>query len=220
MSVRAVRLVCAGMLGLLAAVLWAGDSSAKDLRSIIVLREDCTSSLSRQELTLFANGTLRLRQGPTDAVKMTLRELGRAERDRYLARLEALDLSEAEASSRGPAGEWTEHCVLELARPNHAAERFEYEHLSTGSLALERARRLIEDLYDEIKGAIGASEIPATYKPMIGDRLERNDGELFEVVSFTLDGKGVELEGVVQPITLFVERDKLKELFRRIAPRS
>lgn len=191
----------------------------RDPRSTVVLREDCTSTLARKELTLFGNGTIRLRHGAPDDVQMALHELDHASLERYVARLQELDLTDATTDTGGVVGEWTERCVLELQRPGRVPEQFVYDRYSTGSLGLDRARKLIEDLFDEMKASLGSSEIQANYKPAVGDRLERADGEIFEVVAYTLDGKGVELEGVVQPITLFVEKDKLREIFVRIAPR-
>jgi hypothetical protein len=192
----------------------------RDPRSLALLRENCVSPLARQEVTLFANGTLRLRHGAPEAPEMALHELDREVLDRYLERLAELDLAEAESVARGPAGEWIERCTLELERPGRAPERFEYERLAAGSFALERVRRLVEDLLDELRPALGSSEIPADYEPEIGDRLARADGALFEIVGFTLDGRGVELLGLDQPLTLFVERDQLRAQFARIAARA
>ena len=189
---------------------------SRDRRSIVLIREDCVSTIGRQELTLFANGTIRLRHGPPEAIQMALHELNPEALKGFETRLSALDLSEAERSTLGPSGEWTERCVLELGNAGLRPDLFEYDRYSTGSLALERARRIVEDLLDEVRQSIASSDIPSTYKPAIGDRLERVDGEVFEVVAFTLEGKGVELVGLVQPITLYVEREKLRELFRRI----
>jgi hypothetical protein len=192
---------------------------APDPRSVALLLEDCRGSLSRRELTLFANGTLRLREGDAERPSLVLHELDRERTARFLERLSAIDLDETSSPPEAPSGEWTEHCRLELGLPDRPPQRFEYDRYSTGSLALDGVRRLIEDLFDELRGAIRSAEIPANYRPALGDRLERADGELFEVVAFTLDGKGVELLGVEQPITLFVERERLREEFLRIAPR-
>lgn len=193
----------------------------RDPREVVILREDCRGALSRRELTLFANGTLRVREsGAGDAAPgMVLHELDRARTARFLERLAAMELDDTPSPPNAPTGEWTEQCHLELEPPGHEPLRFDYERYATGSLALEGLRRLIEDLYDELAGARRSAEIPASYRPAVGDRLERADGELFEVVAFTLDGKGVELVGVDQPITLFVERDRIREQFARLSPR-
>jgi hypothetical protein len=192
---------------------------ARDPRTVALLREDCRSELSRRELTLFANGTLRLREGDADSPSLVLHELAPARTARFAERLAAMELEETPSPPEAPSGEWTEHCRLELDLPDSPPLRFEYDRYATGSLALDGVRRLIEDLFDELRDAVRSAEIPPTYRPVLGDRLERADGELFEVVAFTLDGKGVELLGVEQPITLFVEREKLREQFLRIAPK-
>jgi hypothetical protein len=215
------RLLAAGLVLSVAGPASADPAApARDPRSVVVLREDCRSSIARQELTLFANGTIRLRHGDPESPQMALHELGHSALESYVVRLRAIDLTEAELSGHGPSGEWTERCVLELDRADGVLERFDYERYSSGSLGLDRVRRLIEDLFDEMKDTLDSSEIPSTYRPVIGDVLERGDGELFEVVSFTLEGKGVELVGVEVPITIYLERDKLREMFRRIVPRQ
>ena len=190
-----------------------------DPRSIALLREDCRGALSRREITLFANGTLRLREGDAESPRMVLHELDRVRTARFLERLSAIELGDSPSPPNAPSGEWTERCLLELELPDRPRERVEYDRYATGSLALDGVRRLIEDLFDEMREALSSAEIPATYRPTLGDRLERADGEVFEVVAFTLDGKGVELLGVEQPITLFVERERLRQEFTRIAPR-
>jgi hypothetical protein len=191
----------------------------RDPREVVVLREDCRGALSRREITLFANGTLRLREGVGETTELLLHELDRARTARFLERLQAMELDELASPPGAPSGEWTETCRLELDRPGYDPLRVDYERYATGSLALDGLRRLIEDLGDELAGARASAEIPATYRPAVGDRLERADGELFEVVAFTLDGKGVELVGVDQPVTLFVERERIREQFARLAPR-
>jgi hypothetical protein len=63
--------------------------------------------------------------------------------------------------------------------------------------------------------------MPAGYEPRPGDVLRRHDGELYEVITLTADRQGVELQGVEQPLTLFVARSELVgefvELVRRRA---
>jgi hypothetical protein len=43
--------------------------------------------------------------------------------------------------------------------------------------------------------------------------LKRTDAQLFEVISFTADNKGVELWGVDQPLTLYVLRAEMAREF-------
>ncbi len=43
--------------------------------------------------------------------------------------------------------------------------------------------------------------------------MKRTDGQLFRIVGFTADGKGVELQGIVQPVELYVLREQLRREF-------
>jgi hypothetical protein len=45
------------------------------------------------------------------------------------------------------------------------------------------------------------------------------DGNLYRVESFTVDGKGVELQGVYQPLALYVQRDQLRMEFKALVSR-
>jgi hypothetical protein len=187
-----------------------------DPRSIMLVREGCKSSLGRSEITLFANGTIRLREGPTGAERMVLREVDPAQMDAYRNRLREIDLSEVEREATAPSGDWTESCELDLELPGETRDVFYYQRYSSGSLALERVRNVLSDLREEVEKSVASAEIPPSYKPQPGDRLERADGAIFEVVGYTDDGKGVELSGIDLPLTLFVEKDKLAVVFVRL----
>ncbi len=187
-----------------------------DPRSQVILREVCTSSLDRRDLTLFANGTVRLRQGRLGAERMVLHELGPREMKAYLGRIDSIDLSETESPPDSPEGEWTSHCHLDLNPPGHPGSGYDYDRYSVGGLALQRIRRIVGDLLEEASQEVPSAAIPAAYRPAIGDRLERDDGVVFEVVGFTADGKGVELTSLREPLTMYVERAKLREVFRRL----
>ena len=43
--------------------------------------------------------------------------------------------------------------------------------------------------------------------------MRRGDGELFEVIGLTSDGKGVELNGINQPITIYVALADFRSVF-------
>ena len=43
--------------------------------------------------------------------------------------------------------------------------------------------------------------------------MRRADGELFEVVGFTSDGRGVELNDINQPVTIYVARADFRSVF-------
>jgi hypothetical protein len=63
------------------------------------------------------------------------------------------------------------------------------------------------------------SELPAGYRARSGDVLRRADGVLFSVVGFTSDGKGIEMQGVEQPLTLYVRPEDVPGLFEALVSR-
>jgi len=191
----------------------------RDPRSIVLLDEDCRSALDHRELTLFANGTVRLRQGAPGSERMSLLELPPPELETYVRQLGELDWSETERAEEAPSGEWTEICRLEISLEGRPTIGIRYDRYSTGSLALDGARRLVNNLIEKAQRDAETLEIPSTYKPMVGDRLMRNDGLVFEIVGFTSDGHGVELDGVELPLTIYVEKSRMREVFRRLVPR-
>lgn len=193
----------------------------RDPRSVVVLRLECTSDLGRREVTLFGNGTVRLWDGPPGEEEMLLGELEPPELDGLLARLAAEDLSEAPAEYHGVEGEWVEECVLELPRraEKDGPATFRFSPYARLPLALSRVVAIAREL-----GAVAEEErslgLPPGYEPRQGDVLVRADGERFRVVQFTDDGKGVELQGVDQPLTLYLEPGALGELFEALESRE
>ena len=55
--------------------------------------------------------------------------------------------------------------------------------------------------------------LPKDYEPKPGDFVRRGDGELFEVIGFTSDGQGVELNGINQPVTIYVALADFRSVF-------
>lgn len=198
----------------------------RDPRSVVVLRYECTSDLGRREVTLFGNGTVRLWDGPPGEEEMLLGELALEELDGVLARLEAEDLSEAPAEYHGVEGEWVEECVLELpwladgpAAGEGESPTFRFSPYARLPLALSRVAAVAREL-----GAVAEEErslgLPQDYEPRRGDVLVRTDGVRFRVVQLTDDGKGVELQGLDQPLTLYVAPDALGEMFEAVESRT
>ncbi len=214
-----IALLLAGTLGLAAAE--PEPPPERDLRTVEVLREECRTAYDRRELTLFANGTIRLRQGPPGAERLRLGEIGREEVEALEARIAELDLSETDPAESAVTGDWVERCRLDLAPAGARSRRFEYGRLGTHSLALGRLLGWVAELVEVAARASDAPrEIAADYRPRPGDLLERADGELFEVVGPTADGEGVELVGVRLPLTLYLRIAALpSEFVRRVERR-
>ena len=80
----------------------------QDERSVEVLRFDCRTDTTRHEITLFGNGTIRVRDGLIDREWMGLAELGSDERQGFVNRLAGEDLSESASPEKGVEGAWVE----------------------------------------------------------------------------------------------------------------
>jgi len=201
------------LLLLLALPAAAEMAAPTDPRSIILLRRDCRSEIGRHEVTLFANGTVRLREGLPQDPKMTLAELNPEELAAFRARLAGEDLSEVEERAPGGVeGAWVESCVLELLRGDEL-RRFRYGRYESLPLTLSRVLTVADDLAAQVDPRAGAQHLPAGYIPRTGDVLRRVDGELFEVRGQTADKQGVELAGVQVPLTLYVPKSELSKEF-------
>ena len=191
-----------------------------DLRSAVILRYDCASEVGRREVTLFANGTVRLWDGPPDDQEMTLAELDPDALDGFLVRLDQEDLSEEPDAYHGVDGDWIERCELDLPlREGRGRTHFEMNRYTQLSLGLSRLVRIAEEL-GEIADDSRGGGLDEGYVPRPGDVLERPDGVRFRVIDFTTDGQGVELQGVEVPLTLYLSPDGLLEVFERVVERG
>ncbi len=206
-----------------------------DPRSTILLRYGCRSGAGRREVTLFADGTVRLRkveapghERETEGVEpsvagtgkevMELYELDPDSLAAYRARLADEDLSEVDLERNPVDGEWVEACRLDLLRPPDELH-YRFSRYSALPLALSRVVKIADDLSAEVDAA-PKNHLPDDYEARRGDVLERTDGVLFEVVDFTADGKGVELSGVEAPLVLYLPPDALRQRFVRVVSRE
>ncbi len=197
----------------------AAEAGGGDLRSRVVLDRDCASRLGTRRVTLFANGTIRLRVraseesegGVTDQMK--LGELDRGELQAYRNRLTAIDLSESESTGLSARGDWVDRCQIRLELDDRPAVHFAYSRFDSLPLGLSKLVGIADELAAQALARDAGSGLPPGYRPAPGDVLVRVDGELFEVVGPTADGRGTELRGVDQPLTLFVLTEELGRLF-------
>jgi hypothetical protein len=188
-------------------------------RTVELLDHRCRSEMGYRQVTLFANGTVRLRQEVEGELQMSLAELPPDRLDGVLNRLLEEDLSEVDAERLTPRGDWIDSCVLRL-RLDEAGEELRFSHgpFDALPLALSRVLAVVAELGE---GALRESSrsLPDGYRPRRGDVLRRVDETLFEVVGFTSDGKGVELQGVDQPLTLYLAPEDLHTLFTALVDR-
>jgi hypothetical protein len=191
-----------------------------DPRSLEVLRLDCANELGRREVTLFGNGTVRLRDGAPGKELMGLAELNPDEMQGAVNRLKGEDLSEAKRLPKGVEGVWVEKCMLALQLPDQPLQVFHFGRYDTLPLGLSRVLQVAQDLAAKVPDVHGSEQLPHDYEPKEWDVLKRIDGNRYRIVGFTWDGQGVELLGIEQPITLFVRKDALRNEFVAVLSRG
>ena len=203
---------------LLALPALAEDST--DKRSIEVIRYDCVTDTTRRELTMFANGTLRLREGQIGNEWMGLTELGPDDLQNYLNRLAAEDLSESRSPEQGVEGAWIERCDLRLHLDGQPLKTYRFGHYDPLPLNLSRVVQITQELVDKVSVTKEKDELPADYQPEIGDLLKRaGDGALFRIIAFTGDSKGVELQGVELPLEMYMPKEEVRNQFTVLVSR-
>ncbi len=212
---------------------------AESLRSTEVVRLNCESEVARREITLFGNGTVRLREkavaqdqlqrsrlgaqvAPGEGeLRMYLGELDPEMFSFYLDRLRQEDLSEVDDRPGGMdgtiVGEWVDECSLRVALPGRPPRTFVFSQYDSLPLTLSRVVNIVRELPTFVAEHDGQGpRIPTAYEGKIGDILERKDGHQFEVVGFTGDGTGLELQGLDIPITVYITLGQLRAEFRAL----
>ena len=169
--------------------------------------------MGREELTLFGNGTVRVRLRTEEKDEMRLAELNKQEVEAYLNRLQAEDLSEVPEGRDEVLGSMIERCGVYLELPEREKQKFFYGRFDSLSLGLSRLNGIINDIYQEAIDRAPEGGLPRNYFPEPGDILERTDGHRFEVVALTSDRRGVELAGMDDPLTIFVALESLRQHF-------
>ena len=176
----------------------------------------CANSLGVRQVTLFANGTVRLREGLGKEPRMRLGELGPVELEGYLRRLAAEDLSEVHDRQESAEGEWVERCTLRLALDGGSPRQLAFSRFDSLPLAVAALVRVADELAAQTRVT---SELPPGYRARVGDVLRRADGVLFEVAGFTSDGLGLELQGVDQPLVLYLRPEDVPAQFEALVSR-
>jgi hypothetical protein len=151
---------------------------------------------------------------------MGLAELGPDELQGVLRRLAAEDLSDAAHLPAGPGGEWVEKCGVTLELPRQKRQRFSYGRYDALPLGLSHVLAIANELGSKVPGLHSSEQLPERFEPRIGDVLKRTDGALYRIVNFTSDKKGVELDGLEQPIHLLVLKEQLRMEFVGLVSRE
>jgi hypothetical protein len=198
----------------------AGWAAVDDPRAFEVLRYECANELGRREVTLFLNGTVRLRDGAPGKEALGLGELNPDELDGAIHRLEEEDLSEARRLPSGIEGQWIEKCMLALQLPDKPIQVFHFGRYDTLPLALSRVLRVAEDVAAKVPDLKGDEQLPSDYEPRVGDVLKRIDNNLYKIHGISDDKQGMEMQGVVQPLTIYIRRDQLRMEFVAVVSRG
>ena len=196
-------------------------SEAFSRRSTELLRYECRQDTYLRDITLFANGTVRLREGISEARTLMLAELNQDELREVLRRLRRVDLSETDSSYQSYLGDDLESCKIRVdLEGTGEIEEYLFGRLEVSTLAINQMIDLAEELGKRTRSLTDKGlELPLDYFPQRGDVLRRFDGLLFEVLYFSSDGLEVELEGLTQPMVMVVPIIELGEVFDSIEPR-
>lgn len=175
-----------------------------DPRTLELLRLDCATGIVRSEVTLFGNGTLRLKEGDVGEEAMRLSELAPDLLEGYLNRLRLESLGNGLAPPRQVQGLWTEQCVLTVDVPEGPEGTAGFGAFDSMSLPLSRVVAIARELLALARVETYVAGIPVGYVPKRGDVLLHHNGTRYRVHGWTSDGLGVELQGIEQPLTLYL----------------
>ncbi len=194
-----------------------------DDRSTEILKFTCANEFNRREITLFKNGTIRLREGSWDDQKMYLAEIGPeavADNIRVLADAYAVASIDSlkEPILEGVHGPWTMRCELYLALPELEPFTYAWSSYAIAPLKVSRIVAIAEELTVHVASRM--EELPAGYEPRPGDVLRTAEGLRFRVLRRTADGIGVELEGIDQPLVIYVGLFDLDKAFVALEERE
>ncbi|HEX4966495.1 MAG TPA: hypothetical protein VF173_37145 [Thermoanaerobaculia bacterium] len=195
--------------------------AAVDDRTVEIVRYDCLTDTTRHEITLFGNGTIRVRDGLIKHEWMGLSELGPDELQAFLNRLTGEDLGESTSPEKGVEGSWVEQCELRLQLPGKPLATFRFGHYDPLGLNLSRVVHIAEELGEKVQVVKDADALPAGYVPELGDVLKRvGDGARFRIVGFTSDKKGIELRGLDVPLDVYVPKDQVRQQFTALVSKG
>lgn len=191
-----------------------------DRRSHELIRRECRAVIDTEDVTLFANGTVRLIAKHEEDRTVQLTELTPDEVQAFLRRVREVDLSEEDPAGLNLQGDWVEQCELYLdVSEGEEPTRYRFGRYDSLSLPLSRVNRVADDLLEVVKERAPTTGLPYGYVPKPGDVLERVDGVLFEVIGLTGDKKGIELIGVEQPLTIYILNEAIGQHFKALVER-
>lgn len=212
-------LLSASVVGLLASGL-AMATGFEDPRTLEVIRLDCTTGIVRSDMTLFGSGTLRLREGDVGAEEMLLSELGPDILEGYVRRLQQESLGNNLVPPKQVEGLWTEQCTLTVDVPDGPVGTTAFGGMDSMSLPLSRMVSIARELLALARVETHVAGIPLGYVPERGDVLLHRNGSHYRVHGFTSDGLGLELQGIEQPLAIYVAIETLHDQFLAVEGRQ
>jgi hypothetical protein len=141
---------------------------------------------------------------------MRLSELGDAELRAYINRLADIPFDDLALQAEGLEGDWVERCELLLDLPEEERQELSYGRFDTIPLGFRHVLLVVDDLLVVAQAERLAGDRTRAFDPEIGDFLiRRRDSARFEVVGFSIEGTGVEIRGIDQPVTIYLLKDQL-----------
>lgn len=218
-NLRCLASCCLGSLALASALsLLATASVAQqppDLRSTVRFRYQCANDFGRREITLFGNGTVRLREGLWQEQRLYLDELGPSDLESYLRRLQRIigvrnwDTGPSQILS----GDWIEECELLVDLPDEESFSYEFGRYDIPPLLVASLIQVADELATFTRPVQSPRRLPVDYRPQRGDILRRDDDTLMRVVGLTDDGQGIEMESLAEPLRIFYRLQDLRQIF-------
>jgi hypothetical protein len=144
---------------------------------------------------------------------MRLSELDPDGFEAYVRRLRAEGLGDELAPPPSVEGLFTEQCALTVDVPGGPAGGATFGHFDSVSLGLSRLVTIARELVVVARARSQVDGLSADYVPRGGDILLHRNGGRFQVRGLTSDGRGVELIGIDQPLTIYVGLESLPDDF-------
>lgn len=189
----------------------------RDPRSVDLFYYGCADELHRRDVTLFANGTLRLRQGAPDAPEMQLEEIGPVELRGHLNRLLRIrashDFPDQMHLDGSLGGRWIDTCRFRLDLPGFEPVQLEVGAFDLLPLELRQLVQYADELSGLTRPLVRPDALPPDYAPEIGDLLRTYEGKVYRVRGRTSDGGALELESLDGAWRIFVPEDEFPEHF-------
>ena len=199
----------------------ATNAAPSDPRSIVIFEQQCASDRGSQVVTLFANGTVRLKiiegKEPESVVSLYLLELSPEETEALRGQLRdslPTDGYLPERDGGDVSGLGVEHCRMTIDTERRRPIQLIYGPLEVPSLRVERWQVFAADLVRRALPKEEPETLDEAYKPRIGDILLDTTGQRYRVRWISIEGL-VELDGIDQPIHMRVALAALGETFVR-----